>query len=102
MHDKIDHTRAVIDVEHFLPGLPTVGRFVDAAVFARAIQAAERADIDDVGVLRMYEKAADLIGLLQAHVLPGLATVGRFIDAVAVRDAVARVRLTGADPDDIR
>src|SRR5690606_21524899 len=32
---------------------------------------------------------------------PGLAAVGGLVDAVAVRDGVARVRLAGADPDDV-
>ena len=36
---------------------------------------------------------------LQAHVGPVLAAVGRLVDAVADRDAVARPRLAGADPD---
>ena len=38
----------------------------------------------------------------QAHVRPGLAAVGRLVDAVADRDAVARPRLAGADPDRLR
>src|SRR5262249_31491944 len=36
-----------------------------------------------------------------AHVLPGLAAVGGLVDAVAVGDAVARVVLAGAHPDDV-
>src|SRR5262249_14375719 len=47
------------------------------------------------------EDLADLEGLVQAHVLPGLAAVDRFVDAVAVGDGVARVGLAGADPDDV-
>src|SRR5438105_2547298 len=49
----------------------------------------------------MDDDLADLEGLLEAHVLPSLAAVGRFVDAVAVGDRVARVRLSGADPDDV-
>src|SRR5207237_8101015 len=43
----------------------------------------------------------DLVGLLEAHVLPGLAAVGGLVDPVAVGDGVARVVLAGADPDDV-
>ena len=44
---------------------------------------------------------ADLEGLVKAHVLPGLAAVGRLVHAVAVGHGVARVVLAGADPDDV-
>ena len=49
----------------------------------------------------MNQHAADLKRLLQAHVLPRLAAVGRDIHAVAIRNAVPRVGLAGADPDDV-
>ena len=35
---------------------------------------------------------------VEAHVGPVVAAVGRFVDAVADRDAVARPRLAGARP----
>ena len=47
--------------------------------------------------------AGDAAGFGEAHVLPGLAGVGRLIDAVAHDVAVAdHPRLAGADPDDVR
>ena len=49
----------------------------------------------------MNDDAADLESLRKAHVLPGLAAVRRFVDAVAVRDRVARVILARADPDNV-
>ncbi len=49
----------------------------------------------------MNDDFADLESFFQAHVFPGLAAVGRFVHAVAVRGRVARVALAGADPDDV-
>src|SRR5438876_2178445 len=49
----------------------------------------------------MNDDFADLEGLLEAHVLPGLAAVGTLVDAVAVRNRVARVILARTDPDDV-
>ena len=61
------------------------------------------ADVDDVGIGRMDDDARDAAGLLEAHVLPGLARVLRHVDAVAHDVAVAdHPRLAGADPDDVR
>ena len=41
----------------------------------------------------------DALGAWQARGRPGLAAVGRLVDAVADRDAVARPGLAGAHPD---
>src|SRR5262249_60007322 len=46
--------------------------------------------------------AGDLPGVLQAHVLPGLAGVGGLPDAGAVRDVAADGLLAAADVDDVR
>ena len=50
----------------------------------------------------MNGDSTDLEGLVKSHVGPSLTAVSRLIDAVAPRDAVARIGFTGADPDDIR
>src|SRR5260370_42311724 len=42
-----------------------------------------------------------LVRFLQSHVLPGLAAVGGFVDAIAVRHRVARIAFPSAHPDDI-
>ena len=54
------------------------------------------------GLVGWIEDARDAAGLAQSHVLPGLAGVGRLVDAVAHHVAVANdPRLAGADPDDV-
>src|SRR5579871_5309848 len=62
---------------------------------------AERGDINDVGILRMHANRADVQSVFETHILPGLARVGGFINAVAVRRVAADVRLAHADVNDI-
>jgi hypothetical protein len=46
----------------------------------------------------MEHDLADVVGVLQAHVLEGAPAVGRLVDAVAPRRRVALALLAGADP----
>ena len=93
-----------IDEQHALPVRAAVGGLEDAALFLRAGQPARR---------RRRRRCSDSVGWMrtremrpvswQAHVLPGLAGVLRYVDAVAHDVAVAdHPRLAGADPDDVR
>src|SRR5262249_42343947 len=84
------------------PGLAAVGGLVEAAVGAVRPELARHAGVDDVAVLRMDENPHDALGLLEAHVGPGLAAVGGLVDAVADRDRVPGPRLAGADPHRLR
>src|SRR5204862_4044963 len=86
VYDEVDDAGAVVLVQDLVPGLAAVARLVDAAVLVGAVQAAEGADVDGVRVLRVDDDLADLVGLLEADVRPGLAAVGALVDAVAVRD----------------
>ena len=82
------------------PGLAAVGGFVDAALLLRTGEASRGADIDDVGVGGVDDNAGDAAGFVEAHVGPGGAGVGRFVDAVAHHVAVADgPGFAGADPD---
>src|SRR5262249_52237830 len=58
-------------------------------------------DVDGAGVARVEEDLADVLGLLQADLVPGLAAVDGFVDAVAVADRALAVVLAGAYPDDV-
>src|SRR3954467_8765333 len=62
----------------------------------------ERADVNDVGVLRMDGDGGDVLRIFEAHVLPGLAAVSRLVNTIAKRHAVAHGRLARADPNDFR
>ncbi|MDQ7052600.1 MAG: hypothetical protein Q9P14_06815 [candidate division KSB1 bacterium] len=50
----------------------------------------------------MQDNAMDFLGAGQPQVLPGLAAIQAFVQAVAHAAAVARVTLTGAHPDNVR
>ena len=50
----------------------------------------------------MNHHAADVMGVGEAHVLPGLAAVGGLVNAVAPGRTLAIVGFAGADPDDRR
>ncbi len=92
----------LVDGEHGRPGLAAVGRLVEAAVAARAPQRAVGRDVDGVRRPRVDGDHADVLGGLEAHVLPGGAAVHGLVDAVAVADAALVVVLAGPDPDDVR
>src|SRR4029078_1874871 len=94
--------REVGALEHSRPRLAAVGRLVDAAVVAVAPQLARHADVDGVGAARVDEDLGDALRVRQAHVGPTVAAVGRLVDAVADRDAVARPRLAAAHPHGLR
>ena len=84
--------------QHLLPGLAAVGGLVEAAVAAGAPQRSLGGDVDDVRVARIDDDLADVLGVLQADVLPADAAVARAVDAVAVADAALGVVLAGAHP----
>ena len=51
-----------------------------------------------VGWMRIFEMASEFV---EAHVRPGLAGVGRLVDAVARLDVAADARLAHPDVDDV-
>src|SRR6185369_13145324 len=81
----------VVDVESLGPGLTAVRSHKHAAFFVGTKSMSERADVNDVGVLRVDDDGGDTLSVFEAHVLPGLACVSRFVNTVAERDAVAHV-----------
>ena len=102
IHGDVDEPRVLVDELRVGPRLPAVGRLEQPALPVRAEQVAGRRDIDDVGVCRVNDDAADVLRVGEPHEGPRRAAVGRFVDAVAPRRALAVVRLAGADPDDVR
>src|SRR5262249_5322908 len=90
------------DLQHALPRLAAVGGLVPAAVAARPPQRPLGGDVDHVRVARVDEDLADVLGLLQADLLPRLAGVVGAVHAVAVADGALAVVLAGADPDGVR
>src|SRR5215472_7740474 len=83
------------------PGVASIDRLVDTALLVWPPQMANGGDIHDVGIVRIDDDAADMLGVFEAHVLPGLAAVQRSINAVAPGGALAVIRLAGAGPNDV-
>src|SRR5262249_10541204 len=73
--DDVGHAGGRAGGDDLLPGLAAVGGLVEAAVPAGGPERALGGDVDDVGVARVDEDAADVLGALQADVAPGLAAV---------------------------
>src|SRR5262249_27740834 len=97
---EVDRAGASALVEHPLPGTPAVARAVDPALLVRAPGVAECRDVHDVRVGRVDAHAADVAGVGQAEVAPGLPAVVGAVDAVAVRDVAPDRRLARAGVDD--
>src|SRR5438874_10036570 len=98
----IDRAGLLVLVEDLAPGLAAVGAAEHAALGVGAEGMAEGRDQNDIGILRVDDQGADLAGVPEADVAPGLAAVDRLVDAIAVRHVAARGRLPGADIDDVR
>ena len=101
IHHDVGEPRVVVDELRVRPGLAAVGRLVEAALRVRTEQMAHRRDVDDVRILRVHDDAADALRFVQPDVLEFLAAVGGLVDAGAERRALAVVRLSGPDVDDV-
>ena len=99
---EVDAAGHVVDVEHLAPGPAAVGRLEHAAFSVAAPEVPHRTDVHRLRIARVDDDGADLLGGLEAEVLPRLAAVDRFVDAVAEPVRLARGRLSRADPDDVR
>ena len=87
--------------DHAGPRGPAVLGHEQAARRHRVVQRAHDGDEDAVVVARVDDDPADRVAVLEAHVGPRRAAVGRLVDALAVvRRAAAVVDLAGAGPDD--
>ena len=102
VHLDVHHAGALGEVEHLLPGGAAVQGAEDAAVLVRPEDVSERRRVGDIRIGRMDRDGADLAGVPQADVLPGLAGVGGAVDPVAHGDVAARAGRPGSDIDHIR
>src|SRR5262249_12612465 len=84
-----------------VPGLAAVGGAVNAALGVGAVGVAQHGDEDAVGVARVDEDGGNLLAVAQADVLPRLAAVGRFVDAVAGGQVGPLQALAAADVEDV-
>jgi len=86
-----------------LPGLTTVGRAVDPALFAGAVGVSEDGCDHFVGIAGINHNRGDLLAIVQAgKVRPGLARIGGFVDAVSNREIRAMQALAAAHVNNVR
>src|SRR4029453_2291556 len=94
--------RLVRALQHERPALAAVASLVQTAIRRIAPQFARHAGIYGVRILRVDRDLDDALGALQSHVVPGVAAIGRLVDAVADRPRIARPGFARADPDRLR
>ena len=87
--------------EHLLPAAAAVLGQVDTAAAAGRIELAGRGHEDTPAVARIDPHAGDAVGIGQALVLEGLATVAAQVDAVAAVVGARRIGLAGAHPQGV-
>src|SRR5205814_2451175 len=88
--------------EGLLPGLPAVPGAEDAAHRVRTMRMPEGRDVRGIGILGVDPDLADVAGVLEPEVGPGLAAVGGAVDTVAVRDVATDAGLAHPGIDDVR
>ncbi len=84
VHGKVDRAGVGTAREDLLPRSAAIGGAVDAAHFIGSPEMAQRGHVDDVGIPGMHADRADVKSILQADVLPSLARVSGFVNAVAM------------------
>ena len=92
----------VIKIERFGPGPTAVRSHEHAPLFIGRKRVPHRGNVNDIRVLGIDDDGRDVFRLFQTHVFPGLPAVKCFVDAIAKRNCVARVRFAGADPNHVR
>src|SRR6185503_14676197 len=99
IHDQVDGSGLVAAGKNLVPGLAPVFRSKNSALIIRSPDVTQRRDVDEVRIFRMHANAWYLTRVVEAQVLPGLAAVGRFVHAVAVRNVAANRRFAHAHID---
>ena len=101
VHRQIHESGLVADKLDQLPRRSAVGGFVHAALRIRVPGVAQCRDVDNVRVGGIDDDATDLLRPLEPPQLPRAPGIGRFINAGARRDGVARIFFSRAGVDDI-
>ena len=98
----VDPAGVFIFIENLLPGLPAVNGAKDAALGIWTIRMAKRRNQHAVGIFWIDDQLADRPRIAQADVLPGLAAVNRFVNAVTMGCVATNAPFARSDVDDVR
>src|SRR6266850_468037 len=102
IENDVNAAGAVVEIQNFFPGLAAVASSEDPAFGVRAVGMAESGDEYDVWIRGMDDEFADVPGVLQSDIGPGLPSVIRTIDAVTERDISADASFAGSRVNDVR
>src|SRR6266850_2224225 len=96
IHDHVGNAGVLADLDEAGPILAAIGGFVEAAITAAFPQGSRGGDINNVAIARVDENFRNVLGLAQAHVVPGAAAILALVHAVTIGDAALIVVLAGA------
>ncbi len=99
VHDHVGNAGVFADLDETGPVLAAISGFVEAAIAAALPQGSGGRDVNHVAIARVDENFGNVLGLAQAHVVPGTSAIFAFVHAVAIGDAALIVILAGADPN---
>src|SRR6266581_5815545 len=101
IHRNVRTTTVLIHKEHALPMVAAISRAEDTAFLLGTISVPEGARQHDVRILWIDGDVSDAAGFLEPHQFPGLAGVGRLINAGANRNVAADPSFTSTGPNNI-
>src|SRR5262249_17878642 len=78
-----DRAGVLVLVQHLLPATAAIRGPEHAALLVWAIRMSEDGHVDTVRILRINEHGTNLLAVTKPQVLPALAPIDRFVDAVA-------------------
>jgi len=102
IHDHVSHSGGLIGEEQPVPGAPSVSGTVKASLGVGRPRIADGTGIDYIRIHRVNDDTVNVPGQFKTHALPGTAAVQAPVYSVTAGDAVARIALTGACPDNVR
>src|SRR5690349_23755055 len=86
------------DVQNFLPSFAAIGGAVEPAISSRRPEGSLGRNKNCIAIFRTDGNAPDMLGMLQSHIGPALASVFRLVNAITVIDAALGIVLAGAHP----
>ncbi len=101
VHSQIDRADLFVDKEDSFPTLSAIFAAINAALIVGSEQMPEHCRVHQVRISRVNADARDVPRVLESSRFPGLAGVGRFPYAAAVRDIAAHGHLAAANIDDV-
>ena len=101
VHHQIDDAHALTNMKYALPTRTAILAAVDAAFTRGIVPRPDGRHVHQVGVSRVSHDLADVGTVVQAHVVPRVATIGGLEHAGPFIGRAAQVRLARSHPDQL-